>query len=154
MDIESHTPRNCGDLKGDGNLNSVNVPLIDLELDHVVPDELHLMLRVMDVLIQGLKDTVLAYDRHQHRLSCCRRSFKPLDGPMLNNLVMSIRKCGVYFCLFEKENGKMEWPSLLGPDKIKLLKHLPKEFAKCQPAEVAKAVEQLWKVAIAVHNET
>ena len=53
------------------------------------------MLRVMDVLIQGLMDTVLAYDRHQHKLSRSRRSFKPIDRPMLNNLVMSIRKCGV-----------------------------------------------------------
>ena len=35
--------------------------------------------------------------------------------------------------------------ALLGIDKIKLLK-LPKEFGKCQPAEMAKDVEKLWKV--------
>ena len=140
MDIDSHTPRTREHLKGDGELSSINIPLLDLEPDHVIPDELHLMLRVMDVLIQGLMDTVLAYDRHQHKLSRIRRSFKPPDGPMLNNLVMSIRKCGVYFCLYPQEDGTMEWPSLLGPDKIKLLKKLPTEFGNCQLAEIAKDV--------------
>ena len=147
MTITSHTPRIHAHLKGDGKLGSINIPLLDLELNHVIPDELHLMLRVMDVLIQGLIDTVLAYDRHQHRLSRSHRSFKPLDGPMLNNLVMSIRKCGIYFCLYEQADGSMEWPSLLGPDKIKLLKQLPNEFGNCQPAEMAEDVQQLWKVA-------
>jgi len=64
------------------------------------------MLRVMDVLIQGLIDTVLA-----HRLSHSCSNYKVLDRPMLNNLVISIRKCGVYFCLHEQGDGSMEWPS-------------------------------------------
>ena len=117
---------------------SWDIPLLDLELEHVIPDELHLMLRVMDVVIQDLIDTVLAYNRHRHRLSHSHGSFKPLDGPMLNNLVMSIRKCRVYFCLYEQGNGSMEWPPLLGPDKIKLNK-----FGNCQPAEMAKDVQKL-----------
>ena len=87
-----------------------------------MPDELHLVLRLMDVLIQGLIDTVLAYDRHQHRLSRSWRTFKALDGPML---MMAIKSCGVYFYVTELENGKMEWSSLLGNDKLKLLKQQP-----------------------------
>ena len=117
MMITSHIPRTYAHLKGDSKLRSINIPLLDLELNHVIPDNLHLMLRVMDVLIQGLIDTRLAYNRHQYRLSRSCRSFKPLDGPMLNNLVMSIRKCGVYFCLYE------------------------------QPAEMAEDVQKVWKVA-------
>ena len=57
---------------------------------------------------------------------------------------MSIRKCRVYFCLYEQGDGSMEWPSLLGPDKIKLLKQLS---SNCQPAEMAEDVQKLWKVA-------
>ena len=110
MTITSHTSRTRAHLTGDGKLCSINVPLLDLELDHIIPDELHLMLRVMDVLIQGLIDA--------------RRSYKGLGGPMLNNLVTAIKGCGVHFCLYEQDNGKMEWPSLLGPDKLKLLKNL------------------------------
>ena len=146
MTISRHEARTRADLNGSGKLSSINIPLIDVELDHVIPDELHLMLRVMDVLIQGLIDTVLAYDRHQHRLSGSRRSYKALDGYMLNNLMMAIRNCGVYFCVYEQEDGKMEWPSLLGNDKLKLLKHLPDRFGDCQPAEIVTEVKTLWKV--------
>ena len=87
MTITSHTQRTHAHLKGDGKLCSINVPLLDLELNHVIPDELHFMLRVMDgAHSRTYRHCVLAYDRHQHRLSRSRRSFKPLDGPMLNNL--------------------------------------------------------------------
>ena len=40
----------------------------------------------------------------------------------------------------------MEWPSLLGPDKLKLLKNLTNHFNNCQPTEIASDVERLWKV--------
>ncbi|CAB4038959.1 Hypothetical predicted protein, partial [Paramuricea clavata] len=33
---------------------SVRKPLLNIELDHVIPDELHLLLRIMDVLINNL----------------------------------------------------------------------------------------------------
>ena len=66
--------------------------------------------------------------------------------PMLNNLVTAIKGCGVHFCLYEQENGKMEWPSLLGPDKMKLLKNLPNHFNDCQLIEMVNDVERLWKV--------
>ena len=79
MTIHTHKQRTRADLTADGKLGSINMPLLDLELDHVIPDELHLLLRVMDVLIQGLIDTVLAYDRHQHRLSRSKRTYKALD---------------------------------------------------------------------------
>ena len=141
MKINRHEARTRADFAGDGELSSINIPLIDVEIDHIIPVELHLMLRVMDVLIQGLIDTVLAYDRHQHRLSGSRRSYKALDGLMLNNLVMAIRNCGVYFCMREQDNGKMEWPSLLGNDKLKLLNKLPDRFSDCQPAEMATELQ-------------
>ena len=147
MTITAHNSRSRADLTGDGKLGSINIPLLDLELDHVIPDELHLMLRVMDVLIQALIDAATSYDKHQHTLSRSRSSFKAMDGQMLNNLVMAINKCGVHFCLYEEDDGSMDWPSLLGPDKIKLLKQLPKEFTYCQPTEMVKDVQKLWEVA-------
>ena len=61
---------------------------------------------------------------------------------------MAIRNCGIYFCVFEQEDGKMEWPSLLENDKLKLPKHLPDRFGDCQPAEIFTEVKTLWKVTI------
>ena len=86
MAISTHEARTRVDLTGNGKLCSVNVPLLDLELDHVIPDELHLILRVMDVLVQGIIDTVVESDRVQHNLSHFRRSYKTLEGAILNNL--------------------------------------------------------------------
>ena len=145
----THTERTRAQLTGNGNLSSINAPLLNLQLDHVIPDELHLMLRVMDVLIEALVCAATAYDNHQHTLLHSRGAFKAINGPMLNNLVMAIKKCGVHFCLHEEGDGSMKWPSLLGPDKMKLLKKLLHEFPYCQPREMVKDVQKLWEVAIA-----
>ena len=40
--------RKQSDLTGNGDFNCDKLPLLDIELDHVIPDELHLMLRVTD----------------------------------------------------------------------------------------------------------
>ena len=139
-----HEKRTLSDLKADGESSSINKPLLDLELE---PDELHLMLRVTDVLIKALIETARMYDKHQHRVLGIRCSYKVLDGPLLNKLILTIRDCGVHFNIYEdKQNGSVEWPSLLGPDKIKLLKLLPDKLAGCQPPEMVKPTQKLWKV--------
>ena len=54
------------DLKGKGEYYNDRKPLMNVELNHIVPDELHLLLRVTDVLIEGLIRTVIAHDKQQH----------------------------------------------------------------------------------------
>ena len=142
----NHTARTLSDLKADGQFNSINKPLLDLELDHVVPDELHLMLRVTDVLINALIETASAYNRNQHMVSGTRGSYKVLDGPLIKNLISAIRDCGVYFNIYVNEDETVEWPSLLGPDKIKLLKQLPDKLVGCQLTDMVKLTQKLWKV--------
>ena len=56
--------RQLVDFRADGNFSSIHKLLLDLELDHIIPDELHLMLRISDVLIKALIDTARTYDRH------------------------------------------------------------------------------------------
>ena len=97
---------------------------------------------------------MLAYDRHQHRLLRSWRAFKTLDGPMLNNLMMAIKSCGVYFYVIELENGRIEWPSLLGNDKLKLLRQLPDKLRDCHPAEMVTEVQTLWKVCLSQNIST
>ena len=58
------------DLKGDGNFSCENLPLLHIELDHMMPDELHLMLRVTGVLIEAAINAVTAYDHHYHHITC------------------------------------------------------------------------------------
>ena len=115
-------------------------------MDHVIHDELHLMLRVMDVVIQSIIDNAVKYDRVQHNLSHSRRSYKTLEGAMLNNLMTAITGCGIQFSWHEQDDGKVEWPSLVGSEKLKLLRELPDKFIDCQPAEMVTELKRVGKV--------
>lgn len=42
-----------------------NIPILNIEPDHVIPDELHLMLRVGDILIRNLINYIVTYTRKQ-----------------------------------------------------------------------------------------
>ena len=41
---------------------SLDEPMLNIELDHVIPDELHLLLRVTDVLINNIITSAISYD--------------------------------------------------------------------------------------------
>lgn len=44
------------------NYGCIKMPLLELDLDHVIPDELHMLLRVTDVLIQNLVNAATSHD--------------------------------------------------------------------------------------------
>jgi hypothetical protein len=48
------------------NINSVHAPILNIELSHVVIDELHLLLRIMDVLIGNMVKKALQWDKHDN----------------------------------------------------------------------------------------
>ena len=106
-------------------------PLLSIETDHIIPDELHLLLRIMDVLLRNVINTAIGSDNYNTRGRGSEDIFK---GPMLMKLIKAINDCGVKFTLIKKE-GKLEWTSLVGPDKLKVLKKLPKFFHDCQPPD-------------------
>ena len=90
-------------------------PLIRIDLDHVVIDELHLMLRVVDVLIDNLIEDVLEWDKTDDvtKRRCEER------GMHLKTFIETVRSCGVSFSVWQKMNadgksaGKYECKSLL-----------------------------------------
>ena len=48
--------------KSANNLGCINRPLLDIALDHVVPDELHLLLRVTDRHLENVIEEVMEKD--------------------------------------------------------------------------------------------
>ena len=42
----------------------VRMPLLEIDLDHIIPDELHMLLRVTDVLIQNLIHAATSHDKN------------------------------------------------------------------------------------------
>jgi len=104
----SHSPRALSDLNGNGQFSSSNKPLLNLNLDHIIPDELHLMLRVTDRLIKVVIQTAIAYDKHQHWLQRTRQAYKVIDGTLMAKLIVAIRQYGVSSNVYENECGKVE----------------------------------------------
>ena len=82
---------------------SVNRPLTAIPVDHMMIDELHLFLRIFDVMLRNLIK---------------------MSEPQTQQLVAYIRSCGVSFTIWESESsdGKVEWTSLTGEAKKKVLK--------------------------------
>ncbi len=97
-------------------LGSVDPPLLNIPLDHVILDELHLLLRVVDVLLRNVIYMAMRLDREQKTTT------------NLDDLKAAIRSCGVTFDIWLKKDGRgrngsdYEWTSLTGKDKKKLLK--------------------------------
>ena len=132
-----------------GKLGCINAPLFDIELSNVIADELHLLLRIMDVLIQALIDTAVAHDHHTARKNRVTPRVKAPDGPMVKDLAATIKSCGVNFYVWEDKGADkaLQWPSLMGNDKRKILKSLPQKFSdKCQPGNLVNKLVKLWNV--------
>ena len=119
----------------------LNNPLLRIPLENVIPDELHLMLRVTDVLTRNL-----IYAAGTHDSQNGRHGNDILKGAMITKLLECIRSCGVTFYIYDSATKDFSFRSLVGKDKLKLLEKLPPKLKHCQPGEFYKVVEQLWEV--------
>ena len=122
-------------------------PLLKVELDHVVLDELHLLLRVMDVLINNLVKEAVEWDKKEN---FNKRKADQKDNHV-KTLQSTIRSCGISFDIWEKTNadgkssGQYDFTSLLGSDKKKLLSDLPQKLDACTHKNTCQTVIQIWK---------
>lgn len=129
------------------NYNCINPPLLHIDLDHVVMDELHLLLRVMDILIKNLIMDAVEWDQKENWGK--RNADKTNDH--LKHLIETINSCGISFAVWEKRNangngsGLYDFTSLMGDDKKKLLKNLPPKLQGVIRTESEETVKQLWE---------
>ena len=111
-----------------------------------MPDELHLFLRVMDVLIENIISQAVESD-----IKASRRQTDVLSGQKLQTLVSKINLCGVSFQIWKKRDSKnLDWTSLGGAEKKKVLSQLPKSFSEFLPPEHCQRIAKLWKVHVSV----
>jgi len=123
-----------------------HLPLLNIEIDHIIPDELHLLLRITDVLLKNLIRTAVAHDK-----KTMGTRWKLKKGSMTNSVILCIRRCGIPFNIWEKDDedakkGSYAFTSLVGYRKKNLLKFFPSKIPQCQPPARASEVQQLWKV--------
>ena len=109
-----------------------------------MPDELHLMLRVTDVLTRNLITAAIAFDWAATNVQ--RASFDIKSGQMIINLLTAIRSCGVTFDIWPNKTTVFDFTSLMGKEKVKLLDSLPQKLDGCQPDEFCGIVQKIWNV--------
>ena len=98
-------------------LGSQEAPLIAIDPDHIVLDELHLLLRILDILICNLIFAMVRLDIHDSQQGSRSSSASTTH---LQQLVSTIRECSISFNVWEKkdsdrkQSGKYDWTSLTG----------------------------------------
>lgn len=129
----------------------VESPLLNVPLDHIILDELHLLLRFTDVLLSNLIEDAMELDDKD---DFCKKRGEP-KGIHLRKLTQLINSCGVTFSVWEKKDGdgkgmgKMDWTSLMGDEKKRLLRNLPtklRESTDAIHADSKDTVVKLWMV--------
>ena len=82
-------------------------------------------------------------------IKASRRHTDILSGQTLQILVSKMNMCGVSFQIWQKrDTKKLDWTSLGGAEKMKVLSQLPKSFPKFLPPEHCQQIAKLWKVHV------
>ena len=141
-DLSSHSYSSCT-----RHLGCVLPPLVNIPLDHIVLDELHLLLHIMDVLIRNL---ILYADGEDHR----QKAHHGVESHNVRKLEQAIRSCGVCFQIWQNKEptgkpipGSFDWTALSGKHKFLVLKKLPAKMDKILKEDVSPQVAKLWNAS-------
>jgi len=100
-----------------------------IDLFNYIPDELHILLRISDVLIE-------CFFRDLFKRNDFKRNFKEKIEKKMNEL-------HIHFEFFHSRRGNWNWTSLMGSDKEILLQYFPvSKFISCSRGV---DVENLWR---------
>ena len=129
-------------------LGSIHPPLLNIELTKVVVDELHLLLRVTDVLIRNLISLAASRDHEeQQRWGECSNHIRQLE--------QAVQSCKVTFTIWQHvegdgrpQPGKYDCTSFNGTERLRVLCTLPAKFDTILPGDLAVPMAQLWNVSV------
>ena len=116
-------------------------PLLNFEINHIIPDELHLLLRITDISASNLINAAMMHGKRESR-----EIKNPLERPMIIQLLQNINKCGVTFRIEINEGKGFDFTSSTGGNKLKLLSKLPSYLMESHPIDFANDVKLLWEV--------
>ena len=113
-------------LKGPKEKGRIHPPLIEIDIDHAITDELHLFLRITDVLTRNVVSEMREWDV----LEVGSTSADEGKGPHVAALIAACEDLGVTFSVWSsaKKGQDMDFTSLMGPAKRKMLAKLPQKF--------------------------
>ena len=87
----------------------VETPLLKIPFDHIILDELHLLLRITDVFLSNLIEDAMEWDDKSDFL---KKKGEP-KGAHLQTLIAIINSCGVTFTIWEKKDANSKGLLLL-----------------------------------------
>ena len=128
--------------------------VLNIPITHVIPDELHLLLRITDKLLQNVIDEALE-----------REAVEDFDKPggqpkgtYLAKLVKAINDLGISFSIWNKRNADgsesqvKEFTSLLDSQKEKLLNGFPSKVHEFLYPETC-TMRQIWTDFVNLYNK-
>ena len=80
-------------------IKEMSKPLLNIDLDHTIVDELHLLLRITDISTSNLTTEAIEWDVEGNK------EVKSKQQSHLNMLINSIRSCGVFFDVWKKNKS-------------------------------------------------
>ena len=83
-------------------------PLINIDLDHVVPDELHLLLRIADRLLENIINEILERDS----IADFNKPKGSPKGLLLQNFVKDVNDLGITFSTWYRKNADGSKPCI------------------------------------------
>jgi len=114
-----------------------------IPVDHVIPDILHLFLRISDVLINML---IFGLRRLDGLENFRGTEFKQAKAKNLDQYITFLNtSCKISFHMYaDKESKQLKWRDLTGPEKVKLFRsiRIPELFPQLPKKQ---KVQQLWK---------
>ena len=127
-----------------------NKPIIHIEPDNVVIDELHLLLRIGDILVRNIVHEMVNADK------IASRSYAQTaqSNTNMQQLLLFINThCKVTFRVWEKRDpngrpsGAYDWTSIMGSDMKKVLSLLPSKFRELLRPEIQEITMKVWNVS-------
>lgn len=122
-----------------------------IPIDHVIPDILHLFLRISDVLINLL---ILGLRRMDGIEKFRESEFKQTKAKNLDQYITFLNvNCKISFHMYvDKESKHLKWRDLTGPEKVRLFKaiKIPELFPALPNGE---KVQQLWNNLQSIYKD-
>lgn len=126
-----------------------NKPLLLFPVKKVIPDILHMLLRITDVLERNIIDEALEMDQkaklsksNQHHLSDIKRAFQSAGVPF-----------EVWTSSDSRTSRDYAWTSLTGTQKVKILKSLPPKLSTLLHTETSNTVANIWRKFSIMYDE-
>ena len=140
--------KECVSKKGIDNIKvCVNLPLINVEPKYCVVDELHLFLRITDILYEF-------FFAELHRLDHKAKTFTTGSDHRVIRATRMIRRKGISLNVWlskydssRKSRSGIETSTLNRNEKLKVLKFLLESFDDLLPNNVAVPLAKLWVVS-------